>query len=325
MAHPFSIGLIGTGRISAQFCDACRASGRMRPAAILSRSRESGTRFAAAHAIAGVFTDPTAFYKSGLDAVYIASPNYAHAAQAEAALHAGLPVLVEKPATLTRASFRSLMQLAQEKHLPLMEGMRPLYDPCFSLIRQALPQLGRLRQVRLEYCQYSSRYHAYLSGDIQNAFQPSLGNAALMDIGVYCAALCAALFGPPAHVQAHSIFLPNGFEGCGEALLHYGDYTVSLVYSKITESASPSSLTGENGNLLIEGHCNAPRRLILSLRGQEPIALPYVPAENNMIYEVEAFASLLRAGQYDYPGLAVTDTQMAILDAIRQEAGICFA
>lgn len=318
------IGLIGSGKIAAQFVSAARETGRLIPAAILSRTQDAGQAFAAQNAIPAVYTDESAFFASGLDAVYIATPNYAHARAVRAALDSGLHVLVEKPAVLTEADWLPLAARAKEKGLILFEGMRPLHDPAFAVIRARLPRVGRLREVHLTYCQYSSRYDAFRAGTVLNAFDPSLGNAALMDIGVYPAALAVALFGRPSAVTAASVFLENGFEGCGEALLSYDGFRVTVTYSKITEAVTPSVFLGEDGALLVDGHLGTPARLRFVPRNGTPEDLPYTPAGNNMIHEINVFADLVASGHADHPYLATTAAELALLDAVRASSGIRF-
>lgn len=327
MQTPLPIGLIGSGKISAAFCAACRESRLFRPAAILSRTRAAGENFAAANDIPAVYTDAPAFFGCGIRAVYIASPNYAHRAQTLAALAAGLSVLVEKPAALSRAEFDEMTAAAEKAGCLLMEGMRPLYDPILPLLSENLPRVGKLRQVTLSYCQYSSRYDALRRGERPNAFRPELGNAALMDIGVYPAALCVSLFGAPCAVRAASVFLENGFEGCGEALLSYPAFTVTVRYSKITEEVCPSVFLGEDGALSLYGHLNAPSRLTFTPRGGAEEEIPYAPPAQNMVCELRAFAEALAippSARIARPGRAVTGKTLALLDRIRAESGITF-
>ena len=189
------IGIIGTGKISTNFLDATRRVPGVEATALLTRDAAHGTEFARAHGGMTVYTDREAFFASSIDAVYVASPNYAHYRDAAEALAAGLHVLLEKPATDSAEKFEALCHEADRHGCVLMEAMRPLHLPFFNKIKEALAEIGKLRRVTLEYCQYSSRYDAFRAGEIKNAFNPALSNSALMDIGVYPAALALALFG----------------------------------------------------------------------------------------------------------------------------------
>jgi predicted dehydrogenase len=317
------IGIIGTGMISGKLCDAIRRGEKFTAAAVLSRDRVRGEEFAAENGIPSVFTDEAAFLASDIDAVYVATPNRFHAAQAIAAARAGKHVLCEKPVALTTAEWDEMCAVAKENSVVLFEAIRPLHDPFFPILQEYLPRLGKLRHASLAYCQYSSRYDAFRHGEILRAFDPSYGNAAIMDIGIYVAAIAAALFGQPKSVTSHSTFLENGFEACGEATLSYEDITVSLTYSKVTQDVNPSIIYGEEGALTFT--CpSAPKELWYHPRGGKPERLPHTPPANNMTCELDVFARLIETGEIDHPYLAISRTTMQIADAVRASSGIVF-
>lgn len=317
------IGIIGSGKISAKFLDAVRRVSGVEATALLTRDASHGAEFARAHGGMTVYTDRAAFFSSSIDAVYVASPNYAHYRDAAEALSAGLHVLLEKPATDSAEKFEALCRMADGRGCVLMEAMRPLHLPFLQEIKAALGEIGKLRRVTLEYCQYSSRYDAFRAGEVKNAFNPALSNAAVMDIGVYPAAVAVALFGLPKEVKASSVFLENGFEGAGEALLSYGDFTLSLVWSKIADSVTPSVFLGEDGALTLD-RVGGPTEATLILRNRGTRVLRNEPCENDMVYELADFAAAVLGQKSDLPYRRITGDTMALLDRIRAEAGIEF-
>ncbi len=318
------IGIVGTSMIAHKFADAARKSGLCRPIAVYSRGASTGLAFAASEGGLRVETDLERFLSlPELDAVYIASPNALHYRQAMAALGAGKHVLLEKPTVSNLGELRALASEAARRQLVLMEAMRPLHDPSFALLQANIGRLGRLRRVDLEYCQYSSRYDRFLRGEVLNAFDPKLSNAALMDIGVYPVALLVALFGLPERVLSDSLFLGNGFEGAGEMLCRYPDFLASVSYSKITDSAAPSVITGEKGSLSID-RINAPGKIVLSLRGMPDEMLLYEPSENNMVYETVDFCRAVRGEISAAPFAEYSDRTVEMLDLLRRQNGIVF-
>ena len=160
-----------------------------------------------------------------------------------------------------------------------------------------------------------------------NAFNPALGNAAVMDIGVYPLAVLAMLWGLPATVRASSTLLPNGFEGGGSAVLDYGDKIFTVSWSKITDSVTPTSLLGEGGGITVD-KVSTPSEVWLWRRREAGERLPALEEENNMAFELADFLRLC-AGETDtgcsyerYRCISL-DT-MRMLDRIRREAGIVF-
>lgn len=317
-------GIVGTNFISDQFCDAVNKSGAAVCIAVYSRAQATGLSFAQKHGVEHVYTDYEQMLQSDIDAVYIASPHVCHCEQSLAAIRAGKHVLVEKAAALNRAQFSRMEEAARTAGVVLLEAMRPVFDPALSLLRASLPQLGTLRHASFSFCQYSSRYDRFLAGERMNAFDPTLCNAAVMDIGVYCAAMAAALFGTPDAVAAGCVRLLNGFEGSGCAVLRYGEMTCTLTYAKTFQADNRCEIFGERGTLLFDAP-SKPRNLRLSLRGEEIREIPFVPAENNMVFEVQAFCRMIEEGADASPYQRLTAQTLEILDAVRRQNGIRFA
>lgn len=316
-------GIIGTNFISDRFMASLPFT-HSTATAVLSRGEETGRAFAARHGIPHIFTDREAFFASDtFDAVYIASPNLCHEADTLAAIAGGKQVLCEKPAAPTLAAFLRMRGAAEAKGVTLVEAMRPLFDSMWEEILAALPSIGQVRSVHLDYCQYSSRYDRFKAGEVLRAFDPAYKNAAILDIGVYPIAVCARLFGKPLSVVSRSMLLENGFEGSGELLLDYGTHTVTVSYSKIADSAAPSCILGEGGAITLD-RVSEPHEVTVKLRGAEGkvITRPPMAAPDNMFEEILAFEKAVR-GEGD--GLLdVTEISLGIIDEALKQNGINF-
>ena len=88
-----------------------------------------------------------------MEAVYVASPNYAHCAQSIAMMRAGKHVLCEKPMASNAREVEEMLACAREMGVVLLEAMKPIFEPSFAALRDALPALGTLRRASLSYCQ----------------------------------------------------------------------------------------------------------------------------------------------------------------------------
>lgn len=316
-------GTIGTNFISDTFAEAVALTDYAEIVSVYSRSRETGAAFAAKHGIAAerVFTDFSDLAESGIDAVYIASPNSLHAGQSIYFLERGIHVLCEKPAASDLAEYLSMHEASVRGGAVLLEAMRPAHDPSWQVIAAALPEIGRVRHAAFEFCQYSSRYGRHMAGEHVNTFDPSFSNAALMDIGVYPLHCIIMLFGAPDEVSAKSVFLPDGFEASGEALLRYGSMTASALYSKIYDSTRPSAIFGEDGEILID-KLSFPHAAKLCLRTGEERVLPIEPVENNLVWEIRDFCDLIAHGELNHKFARVTESVMRVLDLARADTGI---
>lgn len=320
------LGIIGTNFVSDWLCGAVKETDGIKNSAVYSRTHEKGSEFAAKHGIERVYTDMDEFLCSDIDAVYIAAPNKFHYGYAMKAVNAGKHVLLEKPATLTMEEFVSLTKASGENGVVVLEAMRPVHDPALEMIRKSIPKIGTLRCAVFDFCQYSSRYDRFKKGEILNAFNPSLGNAAVMDIGVYAVEVCVALFGMPRNIFARSVKLSNGFEGMGSVFFDYGDFQAEVVYSKITDSFNPSVITGEDGYISI-GKLSMMEYAEVKMRnGSEETLFKdrFSGDSTNMIYEVGDFVKAVR-GELDVKKYhEYTEGTLKIIDEIRKQNGIDF-
>ena len=313
------LGIIGSNFVSDWLCGSIRRTEGIVNHAVYSRTLEKGTEFAAKHNIPTVYTDMEAFLSSDIDAVYIASPNVLHFPQAMDAISHGKHVLCEKPIALDSRELGKMIEAAQRNNVILLEAMRPAFDPALDAVVDSLHRLGAVRYARFEFCQYSSRYDKFKNGEVLNAFNPKLGNAALMDIGVYAVHACVKVLGRPDmdNVWAKSVKLCNGFEGMGNILLPYHTFTAEILYSKITESVQPSVIIGENGSVTID-KLSMPQNVMLHMRGKEPEVLPFEKKESNMEFETAEFVRLICAGEVNHSHMQHSVNALAVMDRARE-------
>lgn len=316
-------GIVGTNFISDWLMSAVANMPEVSVQAVYSRKLVTGEEFAGKHNIPNVYTDYGRFLQSDIEAVYIASPTYAHCNQAIEAMKHKKHVLCEKIMAVNEGEARRMFLCAAENQVVLLEAMRPDFDPAYSLVEEYLPRIGRLTRASVEYCQYSSRYDRFREGEVCNAFNPQLSNAAIMDIGVYCIHTLVRLFGKPEGVKAYSTKLHNGFEGSGIVLMQYGDMIAEAIYSKIADSVHPSIFSGEEGSILVYG-LSKPRAIELVYRSGVRESIPYVPVENNMVYEVQEFVRLVEGGSICHPYRQFTLDTLCITDEARKQNGIVF-
>ena len=259
-----------------------------------------------------------------IDAVYIASPNSLHYSQSKFMLENGKHVICEKPLSSNYLQAVDLYKTAKDNNVVFFEAYMTVHLPNFAVLKDNLSKIGKIRKAHIHYCQYSSRYPLYLAGQHPNTFDPAFSNGSIMDIGYYCIALTTALFGAPQKINAQAILLDSGVDGCGSALLDYGDFSVTIDHSKISASSQFSEIQGESGSLLIEhvGQCH--QVLLHDNQQQTQQNLSQPQSDNSMCYEAIAFVKQIVESEIN-PTFELRSLQTAkVINEIRQQTGVVF-
>ena len=139
------IGIVGTGRIAPRFIAESKYVSGLSIVCAYKPEQDSAKRFEKRQGIPVYMKDYSKFLDQ-VDAVYIASPNETHYDYTKLALQAGKHVLCEKPMAFTKKQTIELYQLAKEKNLVLLEGIKAAYCPGFQqLINVA--RSGRIGEI----------------------------------------------------------------------------------------------------------------------------------------------------------------------------------
>lgn len=316
--------VIGTNWITRQFVDAAHETGKYKLTAVYSRSLEQAQTFANDYPVEHLFTSLDAMAQSeDIDAVYIASPNSLHFPQTKLFLLHKKHVICEKPLASNLHEVEQAIALARENQVVLFEAFKTASLPNFQILQQSLEKVGPIRKAFINYCQYSSRYQRYLDGENPNTFNPAFSNGSIMDIGFYCLASAVALWGEPKQVQASASLLDSGVDAHGIAVLDYGDFSVTLQHSKVSDSTLPSEIQGEAGALVIEKISEC-QKVAFIPRGSKAQDLSQPQHINTMLYEAEEFARLVENNEVNHPALEVSRITAKVQTEIRRQTGVVF-
>ncbi len=248
-----NLAVIGRNFVVDEMLSATRLFPEINLYAIYSRNEDTGRAYADKWSFDKVYTDLDRVAEDkAIDAVYIASPNYAHEEQAVKMLKAGKHVLCEKPMHKSYEGALNMVSTAEQNKVVFMEAMMSAHVPGTTKILELLPRIGKVRRINLSFCQYSSRYDKFKNGIVENAFDPTLWNGSFMDLGVYPVSLLLQLFGEPDDFVSKAVFLPGSIDGQGTMICSYPDMTATLQWSKITQDALPSEIQGEGGSIIID-------------------------------------------------------------------------
>lgn len=263
------IGIAGTGKIVPESAEALLETG-FKLVSIWGPHVEKAVPLAAKYSIPNVCSTYEELLSSGIDCVYIALVNSVHFEYAMKALEAGINVLLEKPFCSTLSEAQKLVSFAIEKGLYLFETISNVYLPSWAMVQKRIADIGPVKLFQADFSQYSSRYEAYLRGEVSPSFNPLFEGGALRDLNVYNIHLAVSLLGRPQEV----IYRPNrgynGVDTSGILLLQYSD--LQAVCTAAKDSGNPSGVTiqGEKGWIRLTGMPNILPQVEVCVRGKEP-------------------------------------------------------
>lgn len=320
------LATVGTSGITEKFLSACRLTNRYSFHTAYSRSLENGEKFANAQGFKHFSNDLISVAKNPeIDTVYIATPNAFHYEQSKLFLENGKNVICEKPITTDCEKYDELLSLSEKKGLIYAEAIMSRHTNGRKLLLDALSQIGKISQVRIDFGQLSSRYEQFKKGENVNIFDMSLAAGTLMDLGVYCVYAAVDLFGIPNSISACASFADNGADLSGGAIFGYKDFTAVLSYSKIGQSAIGSEIVGDNGAIKI-GSISQYADISLFKDGKESIILGMPERAEVMRGEAERFADYIEnrsAYLNDYKAVCeLTHNVHTCMDLIKQTAKI---
>ena len=289
------LGIVGSGMIVHDFLTTADQINNLELAAISTtkRSEHIAQELAKKYNIQKVYTDNEKMMADpAVDTVYVAVPNFLHYEVAKAALEHGKNVICEKPFVLSVDQAKKLKQIADEHDLIIVEAITNLYLENFKRIQEELPKIAPIHIVNLNYTQYSSRYDAFLKGEIAPVFDPKKDGGALMDLNIYNIHLAAALFGLPDEAKYYAN-MQKGVDTSGTLHLSYNDKQASLTASKDSYVTPRSFIEGEKGSIYFDGSTGTLDNVTIEMRNQQPKRYNLNKYPYRMASEFNAFSQMI--------------------------------
>jgi len=314
-------GILGTGQMAAALVGAIREVGG-EVVAVASRADATAEAFAGRHAIPQWFGSYSALANPGLDAVYVATTNQRHLADAVPILEAGVGVLCEKPLALDAAQAATMAEAARSSGSFLMEAMWMVFQPAFEKMERLIGEgaIGAVHQVQADFGFPADLDPAGRLAD------PALGGGALLDIGIYPLSFAHALLGPPTRFEAVAVIGSTGVDlQVGVASVH-GDVLADLSVSFLADSSLEAVVSGSWGRLRLHAPFHHSPRITLHRRGDQVDMWETSYQGSGYRFEVEEVQRCLAAGLTESDRRPLSDTLevMQWMDGIRERIGVTY-
>ena len=152
-----NLGVIGSGRIANRFIPESKFVSGINVSGVYNPILEYAEQFAESHELS-FYTDNFDEFISKVDAVYIASPHLTHGEYIRKSLQNEKHVLCEKPLVLSSNEARELYELAKNKNLVLMEGIKTAYAPAFQQLMAIVKSgaIGTIKDIDASFTKLSS-------------------------------------------------------------------------------------------------------------------------------------------------------------------------
>lgn len=238
------VAIVGYGLAGATFhAPLIAATPGMRVASIVTSDPGRARRAAREHPAAQVIGDVDGLWASAHehDLVVVAGANRTHVAVAEAALSAGLGVVVEKPMAPTSSEAYALVESARARGLMLTVFHNRRWDGDLLTVRRLLATGGLGRITRME-----SRFERWQPEPRPESWRmrpdPADAGGLLFDLGSHLVDQAMLLFDPPLTVYAELASRRPGVAVDDDmfiALEHAGDVRTHLWASSVAALPGP--------------------------------------------------------------------------------------
>ncbi len=322
MAEATRWGVIGTGRIAAQFVSDLRLDPDAEVVAVGSRHADSAEAFGQAHGIphwhasyADLVADP------GVEVVYVAVPHSGHHAATLEAIAAGKAVLCEKPFAINATEAREMVAAAGAAGTFLMEAMWTRFLPHVVRLRELLAEdaIGEVRAMYADHGQHFTPDPAH------RLFDPALGGGALLDLGVYPVSFASMVLGAPASVTAIADLAMTGVDAQTSAVLRYSGGAHALLTTTLAaRTPCRAWIAGSEGRIDIDPVFYAPTRLTLTRDDGHVERFEAPRVGHGIRYQAGEVTRCLRAGLTESPVMpwAESVSIMSTMDEIRRQVGV---
>ena len=325
MSSPVRVGIIGCGKIAT--VEHAPRFNAIKGARLVSLLDVKPNAIAAIRKACNLdaegYTDPNAFFASGLDAVVVCTPNNLHCSQTISALEAGLHVLCEKPMAPSAAMAAKMIVAAQKATRVLQINQTFHYLPTFVKIAGLVARgaIGHVLHVRCIRAGGTSPDQGWSPGAKWYVSKASNGGV-ILDIGVHMAEMMQWIAGDIAGVSAcvdtrtKRIDVPDN----AAVLMRFKNGATGTLHLSWTTPVGAGCLEiyGEKGTIRQDFSAKHPFELIQTGAKGKPDKISYPAPPANVKHSQQRFIDAIRGKSATPTPGEVGRKAVALCDAIAQ-------
>jgi predicted dehydrogenase len=327
MSKTLNWGIIGPGKIARKFADDLKRVPAARLHAVASTSPERARDFAHTHHVPHVFDRyEDMVHCPDLHIVYVATPHTLHCANTLLCLDHGLSVLCEKPFAMNSVEARSMVALARQKGVFLMDALWTRFIPatCKALEIIQAGTIGEVHTVKSDFGFFAPfDPHSRL-------FNKSIGGGSLLDIGIYPVLFSLFVLGvpQPEHIDALATFASTDVDDTCHFTFRYADKKLAIGHSTVRANTPIEAfIYGTKGHIQLHTRWHHAHQLtVVRYEGREAHSETIDLSYEGWGYQFEAAHVTERVLQghleSDLVPLDFSLALMETLDTIREKIGL---
>jgi len=319
---PAKWGIIGPGKIAHKFAEALSYAPDAELFAVASRSEKRARDFSNHYKIPRYYQGYEKIVQDPeIDIIYVATPHTMHYDNTLLCLENRVPVLCEKPFTITRNQLQRLVDISRKENVFLMEAIWTRFLPTIKRVVE-IKESGLLGSIKVIHADFGFKAPFDPAGRLYNL---SLGGGALLDIGIYPVFLALLLMGKPAVIKSTAVLSETGADESCNILFEYPDgATANLECTISAETPGVATVIFEKGQIKINPKWYAPSSLTIIHPNKKTEELTFESVGNGYHYEAIEAMRCLENGLIECPDLTLDFSLdlMGLLDKIRSQCGI---
>jgi len=261
----YNWGILGAGKIAEKFTqDLATVDGAVLYA-VASRSIDKAEEFAENHKVMISYGSYLELVEDeNIDIIYVATPHSFHFEHTMLCLKHQKAVLCEKPFGLNLGQVETMIAMAKEKNVFLMEALWTQFLPHFQFVidLKESKKYGELLGLDADF-----GFSAAFDAD-NRLYNKELGGGSLMDVGIYPVFLALSLLGYPENIAAEASIGTTGVDKNCSMQLYYPNGAKAVLYSAINETTPiTATLRFEKATVIINSRFHEPSSVSIETDG----------------------------------------------------------
>ncbi|XP_049883007.1 trans-1,2-dihydrobenzene-1,2-diol dehydrogenase-like isoform X1 [Pectinophora gossypiella] len=321
-------GIAGVGMIAHDFLTALETlpAEQHKVVAIAGKDLERVHRLATLHKINTAYEGYQALAcDDSIDIVFVSVLNLQHYEITKLMLDNGKHVLCEKPMGMTYKQTKSLVDLAREKKLFLLEGMWSRFFPAYDALDQHIASggLGDIYHISIQF--------GVEINEIERNLMKDLGGGAVLDLGVYMLQLVQFIYKePPTDIVCTGHLSKAGVDESISCALKYKDgRTATLSAHTRANMTNRAEIIGTKGSIGLD-YFWCPTVLHISAANNTEWTLPkgkykfHFHNSAGLSYEIQECWDCINAGVQESPKMNLDESVLLskLTDTMRAQLGV---